>query len=403
MYSNILITNLDNFGRGISYLNNKIVFVENALPGEIVDLKITLEKKKYAEAKVIKYHNQSNFRIKSACPYFPKCGGCNLLFYSYENTLNFKLNKVKALFTKNKISYDKDLEIIKNSHPLNYRHKLNLKIVNEQIGFYEEKSHHLIPIKECLLASPSLNKVIQNYHLLNLKDAELTIRTNTNAEILLIINTPEKTPHIAFDKLKSQIKLVGVVYNNKTIYGNNFYYERLGGFLFKVSFDSFFQVNPYITTELFKLIKTHIKEGSTVLDLYSGVGTLGIVASSLAQTVYSVEIVQNAVLNGNFNAKLNKINNIKFMLGDVGNIIPKLNLDFDTLILDPPRKGLDKNTSTFITTKLPKTIIYISCDLNTLIRDLKLLSSFYELKEYKILDMFSYTYHLESFCLLKLL
>ena len=168
-----------------------------------------------------------------------------------------------------------------------------------------------------------------------------------------------------------------------------------------MSYNSFFQVNPYICEKLFNLIKDNIDSNSLVLDLYCGVGTLGIVSSSKAKEVLSVEIVKNAVVNGIQNAKLNKKDNIKFMLGDVGEIVKKINKDFDTLIIDPPRSGLSKNTISFVKEKLPSKIIYVSCDVNTLMRDLKLLEDLYIIKEYKILDMFSYSYHLESFVVLE--
>ena len=161
-----------------------------------------------------------------------------------------------------------------------------------------------------------------------------------------------------------------------------------------------FQINNYVASKLFNLIKNNISENSIVLDLYSGVGTLGISASSSSKEVYSMEIVKNAVLNGITNAKLNKINNMKFLLGDVSKTISKLNIYFDTLIIDPPRKGLDKNSKNFILQKLPQKIIYVSCDPHTLIRDLKELGKEYEIVEFKILDMFSYTYHTE--CCVKL-
>ena len=197
------------------------------------------------------------------------------------------------------------------------------------------------------------------------------------------------------------IKLVGIIYNDITIYGENFFYERINGKLFKVSYNSFFQINENITNKLFALIKNNIDKDSTVLDLYSGVGTLGIVASSKAKTVYSIEIIKNAVLNGITNAKLNQKTNIKFMLGDVAKLLDKVNLASHTVIIDPPRKGLDKKTKEFILKKLPAKIIYVSCEANTLMRDLKELENIYEIIDYKILDMFSYTYHVENFCVLK--
>ena len=397
----VLIERLDDFGRGIAHINNKVVFIENALPEEVVEIKIINDKKSFIEAKVVKYLKLSKNRIESKCPYFEVCGGCNLLHLSYENTLTFKQSKIKELLKKNKINYAKKIEIIKNDNPLYYRNKVSLKIENGELGYYKESTHELIEIKECIIAKHSINEVIKNYKLLNLENAKLTIRSNYNDEILIIIETNEKEYNLELAKLKEKVKLVGIIYNNITIYGENFFYERINGKLFKVSFDSFFQVNECITSELFDLIKNNIDKNSTILDLYSGVGTLGIVASSASKAVYSIEIIKNAVLNGTSNAKLNKVNNIKFMLGDVSKLIDKVNLEFDTLIVDPPRKGLDKKTKEFILKHIPSKIIYISCDPNTLMRDLKELENVYEINNFKIMDMFSYTYHVESFCVLK--
>ena len=348
----------------------------------------------------MKYVKKSKDRIESICPHFNECGGCNLLHLSYEDTLLFKREKIKSLLEKAKIEYKKEIEIIKNDNPFYYRNKISMKIENGKIGFYKDNTHELVEIKKCFLAKEPINEVIKNYKLLNLLNASLTVRCNNNNEILLIIESEEKNYNIELAKLKEKIKLVGIVYNNKTIYGDNFFYERINNQLFKVSYDSFFQINNYVASKLFNLIKNNISENSIVLDLYSGVGTLGISASSSSKEVYSMEIVKNAVLNGITNAKLNKINNMKFLLGDVSKTISKLNIYFDTLIIDPPRKGLDKNSKNFILQKLPQKIIYVSCDPHTLIRDLKELGKEYEIVEFKILDMFSYTYHTE--CCVKL-
>ena len=397
----VLIEKLDDFGRGIAHINNKVVFIANALPEELVEIKIINDKKSYMEASVVKYIKLSKDRIESMCPYFEACGGCSLIHLNYEDTLKFKQNKIKNLLKKHKLNYDKELEIVKNDNPVYYRNKVSLKIENGHLGYYEENTHKLIEIKECLMAKRSINEVIKNYKLLHLENAKLTIRSNYNDEILIIIEANAKEYNIELAKLKEKIKLVGIIYNNKTIYGENFFYERINGKLFKVSYNSFFQINESITSKLFALIENNIDKDSIVLDLYSGVGTLGIVASSKAKTVYSIEIIKNAVLNGITNAKLNQKTNIKFMLGDVAKLVDKVNLDFDTVIIDPPRKGLDKKTKEFILKKLPAKIIYVSCEANTLMRDLKELENIYEIIDYKILDMFSYTYHVENFCVLK--
>ena len=179
----VLIERLDDFGRGIAHINNKVVFIENALPEEEVEIKIINDKKSFSEAKVVKYLKLSKNRIESKCPYFEVCGGCNLLHLSYENTLTFKQSKIKELLKKNKINYNKEIEIIKNDNPYYYRNKVSLKIENGHLGYYEESSHKLIEIKECITAKHSINEVIKNYKLLNLENAKLTIRSNYNNEI----------------------------------------------------------------------------------------------------------------------------------------------------------------------------------------------------------------------------
>ena len=398
MDQNVLIESLDYFGRGIAHIDNKIVFVSNALPNELVNIKITNTKNRYNEAIVTKYIKTSNKRIDSICPYFNKCGGCQLLNLKYEDTIAFKLNKVKDLLKKNNIIVN-NLEIINNKDNLYYRNKLSLKIIKEEIGFYENKTHNLIKIDKCFIANNSINEVIDNYKLLNIKNGDLIIRTNSNNEILLIINSLDKI-NIDINNLKEKVKLIGIVYNNKTIYGNNFYYERIYHKLFKISYDAFFQINPYITTKIFQELENNLKNSKNVLDLYCGVGTLSIIASDYAN-VLGVEIIDNAVIDATYNARLND-SLAKFVLGDVSKVVNKLNINFDTLILDPPRRGIDKNTINFILNKLPNKIIYISCDVATLIRDIKLLENNYKIISYKIFDMFSYTYHLESFVVLNL-
>ena len=401
MYQNIVIESLDHYGRGIAHIDSKVVFVENALPDEIVDIEVTSSKKKFSLAKVVKYIKISPKRIDSKCLYFGMCGGCNLLNLQYDNTLDFKLNKIRELLTKNRIIYNGNFDVIENKNKYNYRNKISLKIVNGKIGFFQDKTHDLVMIYDCLVAHKVINKIIKNYKLLNVQNGELIVRVNSNDEVLLIIKSNDNNYDIELGKLKELVKLVGIVYNDKTIFGDNFFYERVGGFLFKVSYNSFFQVNRYICEVLFNLIKDKVLEDDNVLDLYCGVGTLGIVASKKAKSVIGIEIIENAVLNGVFNAQINKCNNIKFMLGDVSKTVNKLNIEFDTLIVDPPRKGLDYNTIQFIKDNKFKKIIYVSCDPNTLMRDLKSLSDIYKIDEYKVLDMFSYSYHVESFCLLE--
>lgn len=392
------IKRMDHEGRGIGYINNKVTFIPNALPEEIVICEITETKKNYQIAKVVEYKKKSFLRVEPICPYYQKCGGCSLQHLSYEETVKYKKEKVENILNKEKIKHPK-IEVVPNPNPKNYRNKLSLKIKKSHIGFFEENTHELIEINTCPLAKECINHCLEKIKELQIKNGTVTIRANYNDEILLIIETKDniKWNEIIFKDLK----LVGVVLNNKTIYGKNFFYERMNGYLFKVSHDAFFQINSYITNKMFSLIEENIENVSNLLDLYAGVGTLGLIASNKAKKVYSIEIIKNAVLDNLENKKLNKKENIFPMLGDAEKILPKIEENLDAIIIDPPRKGLDKNSRNLLLNSKAKKIIYISCDAMTLARDLKELTTKYEIEKFYILDMFSYTYHVESFCMLK--
>lgn len=392
------IEKLDDLGRGIGYIDGKITFVPNTVPGDIVNINIIKEHKKYNEATIDNFIKYSEDRVKPPCPYFTKCGGCTLQNLSYENTINYKLNKVKNIFNKNRI--DITPEIISNPNPYNYRNKISLKVVDTKIGFYLNNTHNIIEIDQCLIANPAINECINYIKNFNIINGNVIIRCNQNEEILIIIESQDNLT-IDIELLKKKIKLVGIIINNKTFYGKNYLFERINNTLFKISYDSFFQVNPYIASELFQLISDNIKQYDKVLDLYCGVGTLSLNAASKALSVTGIEIVPNAILNALFNASLNDLSNVHFVLNDVSDAIAKIKLDFNKVIVDPPRAGLTKETIDILLKINPTSIIYVSCDPQTLVRDYKLLSDTYEIEKSYILDMFSYTYHVETVLILK--
>ena len=391
------VERLDDFGRGIGYIDGKIVFIDDALPGEIVNCEIIKDSKKYMEAKLTSIESKSTKRINPKCKYYKLCGGCNLQTLKYEDTTEYKKNKIKNIFSKNKIDID-DIKFIENKNDFNYRNKIELKIENNKIGFYESKSHDLVEIDECLITKECINKVINDLKKCNLNNANVIIRSNYNDEILLIIDTKDK---FEYKELTNNNKIVGIILNNKTIYGENYFVQVINDLYFKVSYDAFFQVNEYICSKLFDIISDNIDNNSIVLDLYCGVGTLSLVASKKASRVYGIEIVENAILDAIKNAEINKKDNLYFMCGDASKLIDKINDDIDTLIVDPPRSGLSKKIIDTILNNKFKKIIYVSCDPQTLIRDLKLLNNDYKIKKVLALDMFSYTYHVETVCILE--
>ena len=395
----IKIEKLDDFGRGICYIDNKVTFVPNTIPNDLVEIKITKEFKNYNEGKLINILIPSKKRIEPKCPYFSKCGGCVLQNMNYKDTLEYKKEKVINIFKKNKLEINPI--VIENANYYNYRNKINLKVIDKKIGYYEPKSHSIVEIDSCLVASNSINKTISLIKKMGINNGLVTIKCNKNDEILIIIESKDKL-NIDVDSIKDNIKLVGIVINNKLFYGEDFLYENINGIFYKISYDSFFQVNPYIASNIFDIIKENINSNETVLDIYSGVGTLSLTAAKVAKKVIGIEIVENAVLNAIHNAKINKINNVDFLLNDATKAITKLNLSFDKVIVDPPRAGLSKTVIDTIKKIKPKEIIYVSCDLQTLVRDIKLLSDLYTINKFYIADMFSFSYHVESICILKI-
>ena len=395
----VIIEKLDNQGRGICFINNKITFIPNTLPTEEVEIEITKESKKYNEAKVINYLKKSKKRIEGLCPYFGFCGGCELLHSSYEDTINFKKEKLESIIYKY-AHIKENIEIIKSDNRLNYRNKITLKIKDGHYGYYENNSHNLIEINNCLLVEEPINELIKDISHLNIQNGEVIIRSNYNKELLIHIKSKEKVqPDIEY--LKSKHKIVGIILNDKPLIGETSFIEIINHMLFQVSYDSFFQVNRNICSKLFNIIEEEINDNETILDLYCGVGTLGINATKKAKKAYGIEIVKNAVLNAITNSKINKRDNIYYMLGDVSTTLPKINEKIDTIIVDPPRAGLDSITKETILNLKAKKIIYVSCDPMTLARDLKELQEIYNIKKIKGLDMFPMTHHCESITVLE--
>ena len=388
------ILRFDDFGRGICYVNDKVTFVPFSMPGDILEIKITKEKKKYNEGKIVNIIKASKDRVAPPCPYFGVCGGCTYQMLHYEESILEKQNNVINYFKKNGFLIKPN--IIKNDNPYNYRNKITLKIVNKKVGYFKNNSHDILEINNCLLASNKINEVIKLIPSLNIVNGEVIIRCNYKEETIIIINTSN---NVDISKIKDIIGLKGIVLNNKTIYKDNYFLEEVNGIKYNVTYDAFFQVNRLVCTKMFKLTQDFVDESDLVLDLYSGVGALGLSAAKKAKEVVGIEINKNAVDNANRNAILNNLINAKFIYSDAGSI-KDLNLNFNKLIVDPPRAGLSINTINFINKRLPEEIMYISCDYHTQVRDLKLLDN-YEIIDSYVCDLFSYTYHIECICILK--
>lgn len=394
---NVEIVKFDNTGRGIGYINEKIIFIPKSVPGDIVNIEITLDKKNFYEGKIVEVIKPSRMRIQPKCPCFNQCGGCDLMNISVSENLDYKLNKVNELFLKNKINYEVK-NIIKSNSEYNYRNKVTFKVCDGKFGYYENSSHKLVEIKYCYLCNNTINSLLKDLSFFNIINGEITIRVNYNEELLIHIMSKDKIINI--DKIINNHKIVGIIQNDEIIYGENYFIDKINNYIFKVSYNSFFQVNPYICSKLFALIEKETEASEKVIDLYCGVGTLSIVASKNANRVLGVEIVENAIIDANFNKSLNNRDNINFICNDTRNILDKISSDFDTIILDPPRSGVSSKVIEKIIEEKINKVIYVSCNPITLVRDLKLLENNYSIKDIKLLEMFPNSEHIESFVVL---
>lgn len=395
---NVKIEKMDDFGRGIAYIDDKVVFVPKTIVDDIVNIKIMSEKKKYSIAKVNEIINPSKLRIPFKCPYFDICGGCSLQNVEYRIELEYKLQKINNLLKKNKIDYQVK-DIIKSAKRYNYRNKVSLKIEDNIIGYYEKDTHNIVEINKCFLLNDAINDVIDDLPRLSIINGSVIIRSNLKGELLLIIYT-DKLNKDGIKYLVNKHRISGIVLNDKCIFGSDFLVDKIDDYKFKISYNSFFQVNPYICKELFKIVKDYTKDANNLIDLYSGVGTLSIVAKENASSVLGVEIIDNAAINAKTNAMLNGVSNISFIASDTNKIISYLE-GKDFVIVDPPRSGLTSKVIEGIKKYQVKNILYVSCDPNTLMRDLNLLLTDYKIIEFKLLDMFPNTYHVESVCVLE--
>ena len=374
------------------------------------------------------------------CPYFNLCGGCNKLNLTYEEEIKEKEEYVKKLFAS--VGYKKDVEVVKADSPYYYRNKVMMafklsktkKVVS---GIYEEHSHRIVPVDDCLIQSQVINKVLKSVNIALSKN-KITPFVNggvvkhvlvrhaikTNQIMVVIVTNSEMFPgrnNFVKDLMKLEPTVTTIVQNiqsrdtsivlgnkERVLYGKGFIIDELCGLKFKLSPRSFFQINPVQTEKLYDIAMefANLRVGNTVIDAYSGIGTIGMVASRTCGKVICVENNPDAVNDAKFNAKFNNITNVNFYCEDSTKFINELaqnRIKVDCVILDPPRTGTTYNFISAIAKMGIKRVVYVSCGPETLARDLKIFKDFgYEIKNAKCVDMFSKTEHVESVTLLML-
>lgn len=414
------ILDFDFKGLGMTKLNKTPVFLDAGVIGDEVEFVITKKKKNFSKGKITKIIKKSKDRVESPCPYFKDCGGCDFLNYSDEKELKWKEEDVNKNLKK-LAGLDIEVEkIIDSPCKIKYRNNMQFQVRDGKIGLFAKNSKEIVPIKNCIMQRDSANqvlKIIWNYK--KLKDLKrIGIRTNYKGEVLLILVSKKgklEIKDILSNLIDAGVKSIYLNYNKEErkhysrefekIYGEDFIEEELLGIKYKISPESFFQINKDATEKLYEKAIEYLdpKKEDKIYDLYCGVGSITLSIAKKASQVIGIEIVESAVDDARENAEKNNIK-ARFVLGSAEEAIEKLwqeeKISPNKIIVDPPRKGLDEKLVNFLKENPVERLVYISCNPATQARDLKSLKEVYEVEKISLVNLFPNTSHCEAVALL---
>ena len=439
----IEITGLTHEGQGVGKIDGFVVFVDNALLGEIVDVNIIKQTKSYAVGTIAKLVKPSEKRVEPFCPVYDKCGGCSIQHMSYEEQLEFKTDTVRQSLKR--IGGLENVQVhdaIGMDSPFHYRNKVQYPVgtlgTDIKIGFYEKASHNIIDSDVCDIQpqeSNAIRDIVRDFFKAKgisiynentgkgfLRHVMVRKGFRTNEIMVVLVVNGKKMPKsdelvkLLCDKYEN-IKSIVVNVNTKNtniilgdkntcIYGQGYISDYIGKYKFNISPLSFFQVNPTQTEVLYgkALEYAGLTGNETVFDLYCGIGTISLFLSEKAKKVIGVEVVPDAIEDAKRNAELNDISNAEFLVGEAEKVIPQLydqGIRADVVVVDPPRKGCEEVLLRTLVDMQPQRIVYVSCNPSTLARDLKFLcENGFEVKEVQPVDMFPWTGHVENVTLL---
>lgn len=390
-------------GRCVAKYEGKTVFVDGGSVGEIIEAKKIKEKKNLIFAIKTKTIQQSPHKQEPLCPHFYECDGCSMQDITYEKELEIKKNSALNKLQRIAKLDIKDVDILTNAEYY-YRNKVDLKVENGKLGYYNRKTHNLTQISTCKIASKAINEMInwlENHDLNGV--SEIKIRSNYNDEIQISLDYISDQ---LLENLKTVDKIVEIYDKKKNfdlIYRKKQFVDKIGDLSFLISPKSFFQVNKYNTSLLYDTAKQmmNAEANDRILDLYCGIGTTTMYIGNGNNTI-GVEVVKDAVKDANENKKLNNLESIQFIEEKSENVVGKLTQEhFDIILVDPPRKGMDEKVVEAIIKSTAQKLVYISCDPATLARDLKMLTeNGFEVENVKLVDMFAKTMHVETVALL---
>ena len=432
-------------GEGIAKIDNFTIFIPNTIKGERVRIMIVKVLSSHAFGKLIEILKASPVRETEDCQTYKRCGGCQLRHIKYEETLKIKQNAVQSLVNKTLKQKIEVEETLGMENPYHYRNKAQYPLgINKEgkpvMGVFANRTHEIIPIQNCLIQNKQAEEVAkfifdfivknkisiydEKKHKGLIRHIVTKIGIKTHDIMCILVLNGNEIPKekelieqviMHFPNVKTIIKNINkqitnviIGKENITIYGNGFIKDKLGKFVFKISPLSFYQVNPIQAERLYQIgvDAAQITKQDVVFDLYCGIGTISLFMAPFAKRVYGIELVEEAVYSARENAFINKIENAHFIAGDVEKIlddlINKQKIIPNIVMVDPPRKGLDRRSIDNILKISPKRLVYISCNPATLVRDLSALEALYEIKRLKPVDMFPFTSHVEVCALLEI-
>ncbi|MDL2211551.1 23S rRNA (uracil(1939)-C(5))-methyltransferase RlmD [Erysipelotrichaceae bacterium OttesenSCG-928-M19] len=421
-------------GEGIGYYNNTVVFIQNTFPGDLVEINNLEKRDGYYLAKVSKYLKKSNDRQKPQCHIYDKCQVCSLMPLKYESQLQAKVEYLTDSISKYAHKKIKVNKVIADDNPFYYRNSIKLPFFNFNdklaIGIHFRDTNHYVKLNDCIVQSKIINQITRDvlnildkyryraydkqtkqglrYFLVRAFDDEAMVTFVTGKNTKIVDEALDEMMEIT--NLKSINQTTNTKANNKMIVepiknlrGKKSINVPFNNFTFKLSPESFIQLNSKQAIKMYDVIKEYLgNNNQLVLDLFCGIGSITCYINECAQRIIGIEINKAAIKDAKENAKKHRLNNLEFVCGDVDEKIKTYakNRDVDAIIVDPPRTGLSDFTIESIIRSKAKKLIYASCNPSTLGKDLKTLLKYYEIKDVTLIDMFPNTMHVECVVLM---
>ena len=372
-------------GEALAYWNDREVFVSGGIPGEEVVAEIVAIRRKYIAAKVVQVTKASPARIDAPCQYYGACSGCQWQHVSYEAQLSAKQDRViDSLFRVGGFINPNVLPVLPSPDQLGYRNHARFTIKEHgSLGFVNRETHRFVKIDTCMLMHPGINKLLGDLQGHCSETTQLSIRAGEDTGDYLVQPTLKST----------DIPIVT---------GQKHYRDSIQGVEFRVASPSFFQVNNKQASNMALVVKDalNLKGTEVLLDAYAGVGTFAILLAPYASKVIAIEESSAAVADAKVNAE--NTHNVEFILGKTEEVLGDLDSVPDAVVLDPPRAGCQSPAIDSLLRLYPENVVYVSCDPDTLARDLKMLcSGAYSIDSIQPLDMFPQTHHVENIVILK--